>query len=201
MAERGPLPGKCIGASIKGEPLENTVWSDVSRFLVDPDKLVDELLTESNDAGARAAAEAERVSLLAARDAAADRRTRAIDLYTRAKLSEIEFDAVAADVKRELLALDDRLAGLEPEEDALDDAVSEDVLSEFRKRLEGGLSDAERQEIVQLLVRRITVHTTLPDHGRKQVRVVIDYRFPPVVQTRTGIAASHSYNLSRVIVA
>ena len=39
MAERGPLPGKCIGASIKGEPLENTVWSDVSRFLVDPDKL------------------------------------------------------------------------------------------------------------------------------------------------------------------
>ena len=30
MAERGPLPGKCIGASIKGEPLENTVWSDVS---------------------------------------------------------------------------------------------------------------------------------------------------------------------------
>ena len=80
----------------------------------------------------------------------------------------IEFDAVAADVKRELLALDDRLAGLEPEEDALDDAVSEDVLSEFRKRLEGGLSDAERQEIVQLLVRRITVHTTLPDHGRKQ---------------------------------
>ena len=41
------------------------------------------------------------------------------------------------------------------------------------------LSEADRQEIVQLLVRRITVHTTVPDHGRKQVRVVIDYRFPP----------------------
>ena len=54
----------------------------------------------------------------------------------------------------------------------------------------GDLSDAERREIVQLLVRRITVHTTLPDSGRKQVQVVIDYRFPPVVQTRTDIAAS-----------
>ena len=52
------------------------------------------------------------------------------------------------------------------------------------------LSDAERREIVQLLVRRITVHTTLPGRGRKQVRVVIDYRFPRVGEARTGIAAS-----------
>ena len=33
MAHRGPLQGKCIGASIKGERLEAAVWSDVSRFL------------------------------------------------------------------------------------------------------------------------------------------------------------------------
>ena len=44
----------------------------------------------------------------------------------------------------------------------LDDAVSEDVLAEIRERLDEDLSDAERREIVQLLVRRITVHTTLP---------------------------------------
>ena len=75
------------------------------------------------------------------------------------------------------------------------------MLAEIRERLTGDLSDAERREIVQLLVRRITVHTTLPDRGRKQVQVVIDYRFPPVVQTRTDIAASSSYNLSRIIAA
>ena len=83
----------------------------------------------------------------------------------------------------------------------LDDAASEDVLSEIRERLEADLSDAERREIVQLLVRRITIHTTLPDRGRKQVRVVIDYRFPRVGEARTGIAASHGYNLRRVIAA
>ena len=49
MAHRGPLQGKCIGASIKGEKLEAAVWSDVSRFLTDPGGLVDELLAESND--------------------------------------------------------------------------------------------------------------------------------------------------------
>ena len=50
----------------------------------------------------------------------------------------------------------------------------------------GDLSDSERREIVRLLVRRITVHTTVPDRGRKQVRVVIDYRFPPGGAARTG---------------
>ena len=84
----------------------------------------------------------------------------------------------------------------------LSDAVaSEDVLSEIRNRLDGGLTQAQRQEIVQLLVRRITVHTTLPKQGRKQVRIVIDYRFPGAAKTGTGIAASSSYNLSRVIAA
>ena len=201
MAHRGQFAGKCIGASIKGEKLEAAVWSDVSRFLLDPQVLVDELLAESDDARTRAAAEAERSTLIAARSAAQHRRKRAIDLYTRAKLSEVEFDAIAADVERELKSLDDRLADLEPDEEALDDAVSDDVLAEIRERLEADLSDAERREIVQLLVRRITVHTTLPDRGRKQVRVVIDYRFPRVGEARTGIAASHSYNLSRVIAA
>ena len=201
MAHRGQFAGKCIGASIKGEKLEAAVWSDVSRFLLDPQVLVDELLAESNDIESRAVAEAERASILDARDAAQLRRTRAIDLYTRAKLSDDEFDAIAADVEQELKTLDDRLAGLEPADDPLDDAVSADTLAEIRERLAEDISDAERREIVQLLVRRITVHTTLPDRGRKQVRVVIDYRFPPTGATRTGIAASHSYNLSRVIAA
>ena len=201
MAHRGQFAGKCIGASIKGEKLEATVWSDVSRFLLDPQVLIDELLAESDDARTRAAAEAERSTLIAARSAAQHRRKRAIDLYTRAKLSDDEFDAIAAEVEQELKRLDERLAVLEPDDDSLDDAVCEDVLAEIRERLEADLSDAERREIVQLLVRRITVHTTVPDRGRKQVRVVIDYRFPRVGEARTGIAASHSYNLSRVIAA
>ena len=201
MAHRGPFSGKCIGASIKGEMLEATVWSDVSRFLTNPDELTDELLADDSDAENHAIAEAERDSLLANRSAVQDRRTRAIDLYTRGKLSEVEFDAIAADVERELKTLDERLAGLEPADDPLDDAVSEDVLAEIRERLDDDLSEADRQEIVRLLVRRITVHTTLPDRGRKQVRVVIDYRFPPGGAARTGIAASHGYNLRRVIAA
>ena len=204
MAHRGPFAGKCIGASIKGEHLEDVVWSDVYRFLLDPSTTSsDELLAESpmTSRSHSAVAEAERDSLLANRSAVQERRTRAIDLYTRGKLSEVEFDAIAADVERELKTLDDRLAVLEPDDDVADDGLSEHVLAEIRQRLTGDLSDSERREIVQLLVRRITVHTTLTGRGRKQVRVVIDYRFPPGGAARTGIAASHGYNLSRVIAA
>ena len=202
MVERGPFTGRCIGASIDGSLLENTVWSDISRFLSQPADLIDELLDESNDAQARAVAEAERVTLTAAREAAQERRMRAIDLYTRGSISSVEFAAIAAEVQQERKKLDERLADHERRNDALADAVaSQDVLSEIRNRLDGGLTQAERQEIVQLLVRRITVHTTVPKQGRKQIRIAIDYCFPVVATTGSVIAASHGYNLSRVIAA
>ena len=34
-------------------------------------------------------------------------------------------------------------------------------------------------------MRRITVHTTVPEQGRKQIRIAIDYRFPVVAKTGT----------------
>ena len=197
MAHRGPLQGKCIGASIKGEKLEQAVWSDVSRFLSNPGDLVDELLAEGSDIENHAVAEAERASLLDARNAAQLRRKRAIDLYTRAKLSDDEFDAIAADVEQELKRLDKRLAGLEPDDDALDDAVSDDVLAEIRQRLARRTyqrpSDG-RSFSCSYAGLRSTPQS--PTAAASRSSVVIDYRFPPVVQTRTGIAASHSYNLS-----
>ena len=112
MAHRGQFAGKCIGASIKGEHLEDCGLVGCLPLPYQPlDDLVDELLAESNDIESRAVAEAERASLIDARDAAQLRRKRAIDLYTRGKLSDDEFDAIAADVEQELKTLDDRLAG------------------------------------------------------------------------------------------
>ena len=187
MVERGPFPGKCIGASIDGSRLEDTVWSDICRFLSEPQDLIDELLAESNEAEARAAVEADHTTLTAARDAARDRRKRAFDFYSRGKVSEDEFDAIAAEVDQELQKINERLADLQREKDTLQDPVaSEQVLAEIRKRLDGGLTQAERQEIVQLLVREIIVHTTMPDKGPKQVRIAIDYRFPVVAATGRG---------------
>ena len=191
MAHRGPFAGKCIGASIKGETLEAAVWSDVSRFLLDPQVLVDELLAESNDIESRAVAEAERASLIDAIAPQPNTAASAPSTSTPAASSPTTSSTPSPQTwNRNSRPSMSGWPVSNPTDDSLDDAVSEDVLAEIRERLEEDLSDAERQEIVQLLVRRITVHTTLTGRGRKQVRVVIDYRFPRVGEARTGIAAS-----------
>ena len=186
MRERGPCRAGVRARPIKGEPLEAAVWSDITRFLLDPGDLVDELLDDTGDIGASAVIEAERITLSGARTAAEDRRKRALDLYTRGKISEEDFDDIARAVKTEVDSLNERLAALEPPDDDPSDVVaSEDLMAEIKERLNAGLTESERQEIVQLLVRQITIHTTVPEQGRKQVRIVIDYRFPCVVETRT----------------
>ena len=186
MRERGPVPGRCPSASIKGEPLEAAVWSDITRFLLDPGDLVDELLDDTRDIGASAVIEAERITLSGARTAAEDRRKRALDLYTRGKISEEDFDDIARAVKTEVDSLNERLTALAPPDyDPSSVVASEDLIEKIRERLNGGLTESERQEIVQQLVHQITIHTTVPEHGRKQVRIVIDYRFPCVAETRT----------------
>jgi hypothetical protein len=64
--------------------------------------------------------------------------------------------------------------------------VSDDVLAELRERLDAGLTPFERQQIARLLVRRISVETTVLGPRNKTVKVLVDYAFPCVVQSHTG---------------
>ncbi len=164
MVERGPFTGKCIGASIKAlssktpsgpmspasSPIPQTSSTSSSMSPTTPRPAL----------SPRPNGHPHRSTLRRSRAPQARHRP----LHPRQASPSVEFDAIAAEVEQELQKLDERLADHERRNDALDDAVaSEDVLSEIRKRLDGGPnSDAERQEIVQLLVRRITVHTTVP---------------------------------------
>jgi hypothetical protein len=64
------------------------------------------------------------------------------------------------------------------------------LLDEVRRRLAAGLTDAQRQEIVRLLV-KITVRTDDPVDGRRPAaRAVVEYAFPKaasgVLRTSTG---------------
>ena len=73
-----------------------------------------------------------------------------------------------------------------------------DLLEELRRRLDEGLDDIQRQEVVRLLVKQITVHTALTADGKK-AKVLIEYRFPAVVNTSTDIRGDINYNVSRTI--
>ena len=81
----------------------------------------------------------------------------------------------------------DRLDELQPVEKPDPVEVQPDVLEDLRRRLDAGLTDRERQQVVQLLVKKIVIYTDLLEDGKTRARAAVHYRFPEcVVPTGTG---------------
>ena len=184
MVERGQ-EGYCPGKSVKGADLEPFVWADIERFLRNPGDLLDELRTEKEMDSAAAVLEAERTTLETALLDVVGRRQRMIEAYEREVITLDELNERLGAIDEEKLGLEERLRHLEPAPEPEPAPLTEDLLAQIRRCLDAGLTDAQRQKIAQLLVKRITIHTEWVD-GRKQARAVAEYRFPAVGATFTG---------------
>ena len=197
LVERGPIEGRCNGKSVRGDTIEPLIWSDIERFLRSPGELLDELAIESCGGGQAAVAEAESITLTAAIRDLDQQRKRALDLRIRGHLTPEELETCLGEIASKRTEIERRLVALGPKEDpeeALE--VTPDLLAEITRRLDEGLRDEERQEIVRLLVRRITVQTELRD-GRKHASAVVEYRFPSVVSTCRGTREGQNYTVAR----
>lgn len=85
-----------------------------------------------------------------------------------------ELDAELARIAAERDALEARVAALEPSPGAEVPEAALDLLDQVRARLDAGLSDEKRGEIVRLLV-KIVVHTELPvEGGKKAARAALN---------------------------
>ena len=189
LTDRGPIQGRCQSKAIKGPDLDSVVWEDVQRFLLDPGDIMDELSHEREANAGQAIAEAERVTLESALASLAQRRKKAIELNIRETISDAELDELLAQVDRERGGIEERLSGLERASEEPGPAPNPDLLEELRRRLDEGLDDAQRQEVARLLVKKITVHTELGPEGKKKQSVPVEYRFPAVVSTSTGMGS------------
>jgi site-specific DNA recombinase len=185
LVGRGRMEGRCYGKGVKGVYIEAKVWDDIERFLREPGDLLSELTTELEVNGDSAAAtkEAERVTLGAARDGVKEQRERLLDLYVDGQFDRSELDHQMNDIKERSAVIEARLRDLEPDTEPLSEMPHRDLLDELRYRLNHGLSDDQKQEIVSLLVRRITIHTTVGEDAKKTARAVVEYAFPTVVET------------------
>jgi hypothetical protein len=92
-------------------------------------------------------------------------------------------------IRDERTALEARVAVPDPLVSDLVPQEVHDTLSEIRARLDAGLTDKQRQEIVRLLA-KIVIHTTIGADGRKTAKALVTYRFPGVVNTFTGTGSS-----------
>ncbi len=189
LVERGPLAGRCPGQSIRTDMIEPVIWADVERFLRDPGDVLADLECERAAESQSAIAEAESITLGRAIEALEAQRKQVLALSIRGRLPDAELDAELDRITAEKSALEAPVVALEPSRGEELPEVAWDVLAELSARLDAGLTDEQRQEIVRLLV-RITVQTEPAAEGRrKSAMAVVEYRFPApagVVETRTG---------------
>lgn len=191
LTGRGPLEGGCKSKDIKGDYLEPVVWSDIENFLRDPGSdLIKDLSTERDGDTGSIILETEQTTLGNAKEQLIHRRKTAIDLRTRGRITDAELNALLDEVTEEQSNVEKRLKALQPEpEEKQPEPLDEDIINELRKRLDTGLTALQRQEIVRLLVKRITIYTEGEGKDRK-ARATIEYRFTKpssgAVQTGNG---------------
>ena len=160
------------------------VWDDVERFLRDPRDILEELSQEQEmDAGV-AIVEAERITLEGVLADLVQRRKNAIDLNLRGTTTYPQMDDQLGRIINEKEGVQKRLDELRESTTEAEEPINPDLLEELRRRLDEGLDDLQRQEIARMLVRQITVHTEETPEGKK-AKVLIEYRFPAVVNTFT----------------
>lgn len=190
-AWRGKQKGKpCDCKALDGRVIEPLIQADLERWLLNPGDVVQELAAEQNANGATAIAEAERALVASSLQDVAEQRNRMLDIYRRGRISADEVDVQMDAIAVEQGALEKRLAELAPRDEPQQTVTDETLLTAIRERVRAGLSRAELQQIVALLVDSVTVHSSFDIDGKKRCRVVIRYRFPAVHPTGTGTGSS-----------
>lgn len=188
FVERGPVDGRCPGKGLDATRVEPLIWDDIERFLRDPGPLLDELSPDREVERASALEEAQRITLETQLADLERQQDAAIDLNIHGMLPLEKLQTQIDRINAERESICTRLAQLEPIQKEVTPAIPRDLLDELRERLDQGLTDRERQEIVRLLVGRITVHTEQQD-GVSALRLVVDYRFGGIAPDRTVVSA------------
>ena len=189
LVERGPIEGRCPNCSFYGQHLESIVWGDLDWWLRNPGEMLDRLAPEMDGSSQVATAEADRLTLENALESFAGQKDRILDLYRRELITPEDLETQLEKIAAEQKEVEERLRAFNDEMGADPEPIPTDLLEEVRARLDAGLDDAKRQEIVSILVRRIVIRTE-EVAGEKQVVASVEYRFLGVVNSSTGRGSS-----------
>ena len=189
LVERGPIPGKCSGVSVRTDRLEPAIWTDIEAWLRNPGDVLNEIDGQVEREAQGAIVEAESITLANRIESLEQERKQALNLNIRNRLTDAELDEQLDRIDAERTALEARVTALQPSHAEEIPQVAHDLLSEVRARLDAGLTNEQRQEIVGLLV-GVVIHTSVGDGGKNTAKALVTYRFPGVVSTRTGTGSS-----------
>jgi site-specific DNA recombinase len=176
--------GRCQSKALRGDLLEQQVWSEVETFLRNPEPVLQQLQTrlESDSQGAdhirRQVLQLE--GLLTQK---ATERSRMVGLYRRGRLAEADLDAQMDEIGKEekgleaqVIELRGKIAGA----DSIGATISsaQVLLEKLRKRLDEPICWDLKRRIIEVLVAGGRVET-VECWGVKQCNVTVTYRFSP----------------------
>ena len=102
-----------------------------------------------------------------------EERRRLLAAYVQEAITLEEFQAEAAEIDQAKKTLEQRLSALEPVEGPEpQELLDEAVLGALRARVGGPLAEAERRELLQLLLTQITVQSEPPESETKAMLIV-----------------------------
>ena len=174
--------GPCHSKAVRGDDLEQQVWSDVEAFLRNPEPVLKQLHArlESDAKGSdQTRKQVARLEGLLAQKAT--ERSRVVGLFRRGRLTEVELDAQMDEIAREETALEAQIAELGGRITGADSiganiCSAQALLAKLRKRLDEPISWELKRRLIEVLIAGVRVDT-VETCGVKQAEITVTYRF------------------------
>src|ERR1051326_6447339 len=180
---------RCPSKDIRGDGLEELIWSDVEGFLRNPGPVLEQLHGQLVGASSHPTTKLDRAHLEASLKVKGDERARVVALFRRSRISEAELDSQLDEIAAEEESLRRSLAELDGDAQAA--ARTDDYLSsagalhaELRARLDEDVSWELKRAMIEILVGQIRVECAHKESKERPV-VRITYRFIQTTDTCT----------------
>ena len=163
---------RCTQRSFKAEPVEDAVWEAIAEALRQPELLKEQYQTELNHAYSPQNIEDEKAQTKRAIDTIASQEDRVTQAYVAGAMNLKRYSLEMGKLRDKRASLEGRIKELAMREQA--ESHSREALAyigEFCDSVNAGLEELtfdERQELLRLLVERITV-----DKGRVRIETII----------------------------
>jgi transcriptional regulator with XRE-family HTH domain len=194
---------RCKAKAVRGDYLEQQVWSDVETFLRNPQPVLQQLHARlESDAQGSDQIRTQVTRLEGLLQQKTTERSRVVGLYRRGRLTDTELDVQMEEVGKEEMALETQLLELRRRIAGADSiganiGSAEALLAKLRKRLDEPVSWELKRRLIEVLVAGVRVDT-IEECGIKQSQVTVTYRFSEP-DLPMPVVLNQSYRSGRVI--
>ena len=173
--------GRCQSKSVRGDRLEEQVWSDVEAFLRNPEPVLEQLHARlETDAQGSGQIRAQVTRLEGLLSQKATERSRVVGLYRRGRLSDADLDSQMDEIGKDEAALEAQAAELRGRIAGADSiganiSSAQALLAKLRKRRDQPISWEIKRRLIEVLVAGVKVETVEED-GVKRADVTVRRR-------------------------